>query len=968
MKTDATPPNNPKRTLLLLGCLLGSSLVGAQSLASLRPPPDVYQTQPGQARTLRDVLQEIKQQYGVNFVCKGDLLDNKTAGLPGGRDKQRVETVLKAVLEPLNLSFSKMDNKVYLILRKEDNGPEPAKGELPGPESRLNDDSTGAGFRSLSGSRIDVDVRGKVTDDKDEPLVGVNVTVKGTTLGTTSNPDGTYRLSVPEGSTLVFSFIGYAPEEVALGNRTTIDVRLVADIKSLQEVVVVGYGQRKKANYTGSVASIDSKELLQAPVANVGNALVGRLPGLVGVQRSGEPGSDGSQLLIRGLSTTGDSNPLVVVDGIPRDFTQIDPNEIETITVLKDAASAAVFGVRGANGVILVTTKRGKAGKTSLSLSARTDFQSPTRMPEFLGSYDMAVLLNEARRNSGEAELYSPEALEAFRTGSNPDVYPNTDWAKETLKPYAPQQQYNLSLSGGGEKVRYFVSAGYLNQKGLYDANFFKRYNFRSNIDVDATPTTRLSVDVSGRVEDRNYPGQAANQLFMSIMRNQPTAVAYFANGLPGNYIGQNPAEEARNSGYLRRVNNVLLGNLVVTQQLPFVSGLSLKGVFAADRSYLNEKHWTLPITLYNYNANTDAYTSVRKGADPALNERFDQYSSLTAEAHLNYARTFGRHDLGALVLYTQTHYQANGISARRVNYSFSSVDQIFAGPGANQTNNGSADERARRGYVGRLTYAYDSRYLFEANFRVDGSENFPARSRWGFFPSLSAGWRVSEERFFREALPLFDNLKVRASWGQLGNDALLDESRNPQRFAYLASYGFGNPYAFNNQLVQSIREGRLPSTFITWEKAVNTNVGLEGSLWRGLLGFEVDYFYKRTRDILAPRNLSVPATVGATLPFENIGIVDNRGFEVVLSHRNTLGPVGYLVGGNVTFAKNKIVEIDEPENVNPNLRRTGRPIGQYFGYRAIGLFGADDLADAPGQPNAVSAGDIRYADTNGDG
>jgi TonB-linked SusC/RagA family outer membrane protein len=819
-----------------------------------------------------------------------------------------------------------------------------------------------------TGQSVSRSISGRITDaGSGEALPGVSLVQKGTTRGTTTDTEGRYRLDISgENPVLVVSFIGYTTEELAVGNRTQLDVTLAADLQTLSEVVVVGYGQQQKANLTGSVATVKTRELVQAPVANISNALVGRLPGLIAVQSTGEPGSDGSSLLIRGVSTFGSSSaPLIVIDGIPRPdygFSQIDPNEIESISILKDAASAAVFGVRGANGVILVTTKRGKAGKTNLNFSARTDWQMPTRMPEYLDSYNMALLLNEAYRNEGKPELYSPQALEAFRTGSNPDVYPNTDWAKEALRSSAPQQQYNLSASGGTDKIRYFVSAGHLDQQGLLEKNRFKRYNLRSNIDANVTATTRVSLDISGRAEDRQYPYKDANQTFWFLNRNRPTAAAYYSNGLPGNYIGENPAEAPRH-GYKKDMRYVFQGMASLVQQLPFVDGLSLKGVLAYDSQFRTYNQWNEPFSLYNYNATTDQYTALPTGP-ASLSQSFDQVTNLTTEAHVNYARTFGKHDVSALVLFTQTDTRFANLQAARANYTQTTLDQLFAGNDAFQTNTGGADQRARRGYVGRVNYAYGNRYFLEANFRYDGSENFPREKRWGFFPSFSAGWRISDEAFMRSTAKAIDFLKIRASWGRLGNDAI-------GRFKYLSTYSYSQGYVFgqNPQQVKGLRQGELPNQNITWEVATSSNIGLEGSLWKGRLGFELDYFYKRTSNILTKRNLAVPATLGAQLPFENAGIQDNRGVEAALTHQNQIGAVTINLRGNFTFVKNKVVFKDEPADKNPNIRETGRSLNQFFGYRATGLFQSQEEIDAaPKQTNSVKPGDIRYEDINGDG
>ncbi len=984
-RTSTSPLSAPGRlTAGLLAFLLCTSPLPAQTgLPTVALLNETAQAgdQAGK-KSLHEALQEINRVRGVFFMYDEQLLNgkhvNELSDFSGSLDR-----VLHRLLRNTGLQYKKIKNDTYVITPEKnagDTGQHSGRALFEGVASLPSQlpPATAALVRvNLTlpvGKTVEKRITGRVTSAADQaPLPGVSVLVKGTTVGTATDAEGNYTLNAPDNAAvLVFSFIGYTTEEVPLNGRTTVDMVLVPDVLALSEVVVVGYGERKKTTYTGSVAAIDNSEIVRAPVADISNNLVGRLPGVIATQRTGEPGQDGSNITIRGISTTGSNAPLIVIDGIPRPdygFSQIDPNEIENISILKDAAAAAVFGVRGANGVILVTTKRGKSGKPQFSFSTRTDFQVPTRLPQFLDSYNTAILYNEGLRNEGKPELYSPDELEAYRNGSNPDVYPNTDWFDITLKPYAPQSQHNLNVSGGTDRARYFLSAGYLSQKGLYENLHFRRYNFRSNIDVDVTKTTTVSFDLTGRLEDREFPGIGAQNIFDALMRNQPLAVGYYSNGLPGIGRSGNPAEAVKKAGYSDSTRNVFLSQLSITQQLPFLPGLSVMGRLAYDRSYQTRKNWRTPFPTYEFNPNTGEYKENLAGV-PTLEEHFGQNQNLTSEVHLNYTRTFGLHSLNGLVLYTQTSYQSNYLRGRRTNYISTALDVLNAGGADNQPPlEGASDERARRGVVGRVSYDFGSKYLFEANFRYDGSENFPQDQRWGFFPSVSAGWRVSEEAFFQNALPFVENFKIRASVGQLGNDVLLDEFNNPQRFAYLGAFVFGDPYVFDGAVVQTIREGRLPNANITWEKATSSNVGIETSLWNGKLSFEADFFYKRTQDILGRRVLAIPAASGITrLPFENLDKVDNRGVELVLGHTHKVADVTYYVRGNLTYARNKIVYRAEPEDIDPNIRQTGRPINQYFGLKAEGLFQSqEEITNAPDQGPGVQPGDIRYADVNGD-
>lgn len=894
---------------------------------------------------IKKVLAMIEKQASIEFTYNHRLLESMDPVTLTAEDAS-IGEVLRLIFKG-GMDFVVYDNEIVL---KPARSMTPLSVKVRPPQELL--------------------VSGLVTDEKAEGLPGVSIIEKGTTNGTTTDINGRYSLRVSgQNSVLIFSFIGFQTQEVAMNGGIVYDVSMVPDIRVLNEILVVGYGERQKENYTGSVSTVKTKEIVQAPVANISNALTGRLSGLISVQRGGEPGRDASNLLIRGVSTSGNNSPLVVIDGIPRgDFSQLDPNEIESLTLLKDPASAAVFGVRAANGVILITTKRGKQGKSELSFSVRTDWQRPTRLPKYLDSYGYASLFNAALRADGKAERFTPEELEAYRTGSDPDAYPNTDWVDETIGGWAPQQQYNISLSGGTEKIRYFLTGGHVNQKGLYANSAFQRYNFRSNIDADVTKTTRFSLDIGGRTELRESPSEAANQILYFALYAPPIWPAYFSNGLPGAFpTNRNQIERAKSGGYDNSTVNTLLTNAVITQQLPFIEGLSLKGVAAYDRVYETRKRWLTPYTVYTFDRATRNYVpQVGAGVNNiTLNQGFLENSSLTLEAHLNYARTFRKHEVGALVLYSQNKYRANELFAGRVNFISPLLDELLAGPAAGATNNGNAFESGRKSLVGRLTYSFDGKYFLEGNFRYDGSTIFSPDARFGFFPSVSAGWKISEEGFMQN-IDMIDYFKFRGAYGVLGNDRI-------DAFRYLSTFRFGTGYPFgtgSGTLLGGIEPSALADPTSTWEEAESLNLGFDGSVFNGKLGFEFDWFYKRTSNILATPFLTIPQTLGIGLPTRNVRTVDNRGVEVALTHENTFGgsdQFKYFLRGNFTYASNELVFTGERPDINPNQAITGRRLNQFFGYRAIGLFQSqEEIDNAPKQPNPVKPGDIRYADVNG--
>ncbi len=921
--------------LLLTACLEVSANGNAQNISlSLKNA------------TLEKVFKEVNRQTGFQFFYQDELLQ-QAIKFDINVKNASIEQVLELCFKNQPLNFN-ITEKTIVVNKKNE-----------------------AVFNAFTPPPpVIAEIKGKVIDEKGLPLAGVSVSVVGSNSGVATNDSGKYSISVQEDAVLRFSYVNYQTVTISVAGKTTIDVTLSpAAVPALNDIVVIGYGNKKKVNYTGALSTVNTKEIVAAPVADVSNALTGRLSGLIAVQRNGEPGRDGSNLLIRGVSTTGDNSPLVVIDGIPRgDFSQLDPNEIETLTLLKDPASAAVFGVRAANGVILVTTKRGKAGKSLLSFSVRSDWQKPTRLPEYMDSYNYAKLLNEGSVNAGTTPPFSQADLDAYKNGTNRDAYPNTDWIKATLKDFAPQQQYNLSLNGGTEKTRYFISLGHVNQTGLYSNSSFQRYNIRSNIDVEATSTTRISLDLSGRFENRNAPSEAANQLLYYALYAPPIFPAVFSNGLPGSFpSGRNPGERARRGGYNKDNANTLLTNLTITQQLPFIKGLSVKGIVAYDRNYNTNKSWRTPYTVYTYNKDTKEYIPINGAGvnTTSLSEGYNQSSSLTLEAHVNYQRTFEQHEVSGLFLYTQNEGSYNYLNGFRDNFISTSIDQLFAGDDATQQTTGGASVSGRKGYVGRVNYAFANKYLFEGNFRYDGSFNFAPGKKWGFFPSFSAGWKISEEAFFKNTFRGFDYFKFRGSYGILGNDRI-------EPYRNLSSYQFGYGYPFGDAGSLAMNKGLsstgIPDPNTTWETAKSVNIGFDGSIWQRKLTFEFDWFHKRTSDILGQRLLSVPATFGDVLPLENLNIVDNSGIEFSVGYENKISnQINYFIKGNFTYAHNKIVYQDEPASVNPNQKRTGRSINQYFGYKAIGYFNSQAEIDAaPVQPNPVKPGDIRYADISG--
>lgn len=823
-------------------------------------------------------------------------------------------------------------------------------------------------------------VSGGVKDDTGEPVIGAGVLVKGTTLGTITDIDGHFSFRADDlNGVLVVSFVGMETQEIPMKGKGTFDIVLKSSNTLLEEVQVVAYGAQKKVTLTGSISSVNTDELLKVPTASIGNMLSGVLSGVSSIQSSGQPGGDDPDVFIRGISTlnTMNAKPLYLVDGVERSFFQIDPNEVENITILKDASSTAVFGVRGANGVIIVTTKRGKEGKAKINASFSYGIQTPTRMPEFVNSYDYATFLNEAYTNDGKDPKFTPEAVEAFRTHSNPIIYPDTDWMELLFKSSAPQTQGNVNISGGTERVRYFISMGMLDQKGFfknhdtrYDANFnFNRYNYRANLDIDFTKTTLVAINMGGRVEKRNFPrsGDDINQLFRRIYWATPFSGPGIVDGkwIKGNsqYLPVGLSDGLGNiygRGYGSKTTNVVNLDLALTQKLDFVTkGLQFKIKVAYNSGYDHTKERATSIESYQPWYRKDVtWMEHPAGSDPnevvyiqdgeagliSYAESFGKSRDWYAEASFDWKRDFGLHHLSALALYNQskTYYP----------------DSDYPGI-----------PRGYVGLVGRVTYDYDNKYLIEGNVGYNGSENFAPGNRYGFFPAVSGGWVLTQEEFLKDN-PVINFLKIRASYGIVGNDRYHPYGTGfMDRFLYLPnSYFIGSGYQFGTGTSWSpgAYEKSFGNSGLSWEKSAKQNYGIDFSLFNQKLSGSIDYFYEKRTDILAKASTD-PIIHAMSLPVLNLGIVSNKGVELNLKWNHKINSFRYWTNLNVSYAKNKIVYQDEVPSEYTYTLKTGHPVGQPFGLKVRGFYyeGMEDVAD---HSYVLKEGDVVYEDLNHDG
>lgn len=828
-----------------------------------------------------------------------------------------------------------------------------------------------------------VNVKGSVTDITGSKIPGVTVLVKGTAIGSLTDANGNYFLSnIPGNSLLVYSFVGMKPQEVQVNGRTVIDVVLEEATISVDEVVVVGYGTQKKASLIGSVSTVKSDEIERAPMPNISQAIVGKLPGLITRQSSGQPGADDVDMYVRGFSSLNNNSPMMLVDGVERSFNNLDPAEIESITILKDASASAVYGVRGANGVILVTTKRGNISKPEFTYTTSYTLSSNTRMPEYLNGEEFVKWYNYADEINGRTHTF-PDAVVNKVTNGDPDgIYGNTNWMNLMVKKTAPTVHNNLTLSGGTDNVKYFMSLGSLNQQGIIEGVDYSRYNLRSNLDAKVTKALSISLDVSGNIANSNNPyisnfSGNGNSVSSNLMNQIITAHPYINSRLAdGKYLatslltGNNPLAARDLSGFNDNDNTGLQTTLALKYEAPFLKGLSFKVTGSYDKNYFHSKSFYTPYTVWAVNPTTTSSTlqevNAPYGTVALLTEGYSQATRWTTQQFITYQHTFNtKHVIDALLVSEQSGYTGTSLGAYARNFDLNDIAEFsFAKENPTKPTGGSITIH-RVGWVGRLNYVYDNRYLAEVSARVDASTNFPKNNRYGVFPSVSLGWRISEEDFFKGVKGTITNLKLRASYGILGNDV------TNSTYDYLRFVTINGPVAYlGNENVNGIYTTSYPNKDLTWEKSSTFNSGFDLELWNGKFGAEFDWFYKVTSDILTTVGGVYPPSVGGYYSNTvNSGKVDNRGFELVLTNKNNIGDFRYSIRGSVSWAHNRILSMDQSADIPEYQSMIGHSMGAKTGLISLGLFQSDEQAtSSPVVNSAAQAGDIIYKDINGDG
>ena len=830
-------------------------------------------------------------------------------------------------------------------------------------------------------------INGKVSDENNEGLPGATIIIKGTTKGTVSDINGSFMLDVNENDTLTISFSGYIKQDIPVIGNKSFSINLDPDVETLKEVVVVGYGSEQKINLTGSVATLKDQELTLAPVANSSNLLAGRVPGVMTRQNSGLPGGENTQIRIRSFSEA----PLILVDGVQMDFSRIDQNDIASISVLKDA-SAAVYGARAGNGVVLVTTKRGESGKPKISYSSNLTLQSATAFLDHVSASQYVELVREANLNdfNDPNATFSEDDIENYH--SKTQGYEGGDWVDALIKNNAPMHQHNISISGGNNNVKYFTSFGYIDQESFFKSRDFdyKRYNARSNIDIEVNERINFSVDLSYRQDIRERPAKTA---LSNIWIDLSTAQPIFPTRLSENMIipdpsvssvsysgsttgNRNPIARSDRSvfGTYDRFDNTFRGKIGIKYKVPGITGLTLRADMNLTLLDRSEKTFRKPYNVYRQNLETNELIleGVGNGVSSISDSQFRRtmvYPLLSAE----YIKEVGNHNVKLLMLAEQTTRKFSMFSATRKNLFTTSIPELFIGSENEQTNDGSSGpDIGRKSAVARINYRFKDRYLLETTFRADGNVLFAPETRWGYFPSISFGWIISEEPFFNANQNT--TLKVRTSFSQLGDDT----ANGISGFDYLTGYETNSTYLFGDNISETtIRTLGEVNPFLSWEKMTMYNLGLEATFFKGQLQLETDIFYRKRENILSNDQQSVANEGGYDLPLTNINISDDRGIEISAVYQQKMGEFKIDVAPNFAIGKEKFVvrrDIEDFTDLDYKriYGREGEWVNRRFGYLSDGIFmSQDEINNHPtiqdGNGNLLlNPGDIKYKDLDG--
>ncbi|MEL7588318.1 MAG: TonB-dependent receptor [Prolixibacteraceae bacterium] len=872
---------------------------------------------------LLEVFEQIEAQSDIQVAYDISAIDI-TKKINVDVSEESVERILQKVLEDTGLSFRVMDR--YVIITKDQ--------KTSGTES----------FQQRA-------ISGKVTDTSGLPLPGVSVAIKGTAIGTITGEDGTFSLSnIPANTTLVFSFVGMVSQEVSPSGKTVIDVVMQEATVGIEEVVAVGYGTQKKVNLTGSVGSVAGDNLAGNPATSVVSSLQGRLPGVMITQSNGEPGRENISVLIRGLGTMNDASPMVIVDGLESRMDNVSPADIESVSVLKDASAAAIYGTRAANGVILVTTKRGRSGLSQINYSNSFGWQQPTNLPDHLSSAEYAELYNEGNRNEGLAERYSADDISKYRSGTDPYNFPNTDWLDLLITESGFTHDHQLSFSGGNEATSYRASFEYFDQKGLIKHSAHKRYNARINLDNRIRDWFTFGVNFGlshNNVTNPVSPFSGGTEFFRQTNYIPPTIANKNEDGTWNRYTDGNPIAWMEAGGLSESGNSHLLGS--VSGEIKLMEGLTLKNIAGINYDLSDNKT----------HKKTIKYGDGTIQGPNSVEDYLSRRSTITLQSFLTYDKRFGKHGVKVLLGASREAFTMKADGLYRRDFPSNDLGQINAGSTIGMTNSGYAIESRLGSHFGRINYDYDNKYLLEANLRRDASSKFARDNRVGWFPSMSAGWRVSEENFMK-SVHWIHSMKLRASWGQLGNHRI-DDYIYIQRVALGQNYNFGGTVADGAATIVASNSG------ISWEKTSEFDLGVDIDFFENrLFSLSADYYNRFTDDILT--TVPVSLAFGLSAPVVNAGAMRNKGLEFLLEHHHKLGELSYGISLNAAYNKNEVEKFQNPSKGN-TIRAEGVSWNSFYGYEAIGIYQTNEEAAASPHITGITvkAGDLIYKDQNKD-
>ena len=915
--------------------------------------------------TVGTIIQSISQQTGYEFSYDVSILNKEISDVSVNVKKERIENVLDQVFKGTGISYKIVNNRIFL------------KNDVYTSDNQVFIKRGGVKQQSKK-------IIGTVVDATGMPVIGANVMVKGTTNGTITDMDGKFSLEVEDGAVLQVSYIGFANQEIKVGNQTSLSIAMKEDAEALDELVVVGYGVQKKANLTGSVSTVKyGQELENRPITDPSQALSGKTTGVWVSQNSGAPGSDGATIRVRGYGTLNNTEPLVLIDGVEGRMAELAPNDIESITVLKDAASAAIYGSRAANGVVLIETKKGSGDKVTINYNGYFGVQQLGRRYNLISnSAEYMELWNTAFTNSGSDPLFPSDVIEAFRNGNAPYRYPSTNYFDEVFR-NAFTTQHNLSATVGGKKSHSYISLGYLNNNGIIKNTDSERYSLTVNTEAKVTDWLKMGARARMMRKTTNQPYDGISRVIYMMANGHPFSTPYLQDGktfggtqalyMSGDKAGQ-PIVDTRNpfpdlyNGLNQSINTFMKGNAYMT--IDFMKGLSLTAQYSAQYNNNNQDKYNQLLYCYTDLEGSNKSKPLDFPSTLYVYRKVEDELYSTFFANLNFNRSFGKHDISALLGFQQEALTKRLTSAQKTDPAKDDLHQVDSGS-KNPTATGNKFQWRMLSYFGRVNYAFDGKYLAEFNLRADASSRFAKGNRWGYFPSVSAGWRLSEEEFIRN-LGIFDNLKLRASWGKLGNQNI-GSSSNSDYFPYLTvlTQDYSNSYNYNNTLAPGAAVTGLVDQDITWETTTSTDIGVDMGFLKNRLSVEADYFMKKTTDIIV--QLPIPLIMGGlTAPFENVGEMKNNGFELNVNWQDNISKdFSYNIGANFTYVDNEVTKFrggKSPDQLY--LIREGYSYKTLYGFIQEGVYQSDEEAKQHMHSNGYipEAGDLKYKDVNGDG